>query len=78
MNISSIDQIQTVKKVCKSQVSQMQSEPLDVCSISSESKKKAEWVEMLKSMPDIREEKIIAASSSVDMQTLAYLIATEA
>ncbi|MCC5831553.1 MAG: hypothetical protein JJU12_00720 [Chlamydiales bacterium] len=49
---------------------------VDTLSISSESEKKAIWVEMLKEMPDLRPEKIEEAlnSTSPSSQKLAYII----
>jgi hypothetical protein len=60
MEISGIDKVQTIKKV-EIQEGVQPAHIEDTVIISSESKKKAEWVEMLKQMPDIRDDKIAAA-----------------
>lgn len=57
MEITGIDKIQTIKKAGESQEIQ-KADLEDTISISSEAKKRSEWVEMLKQMPDIRQEKI--------------------
>lgn len=57
MEIAKIDKVQTVGKVAQKEGVQA-ARVEDSLTISSESKKKAEWVEMLKAMPDIRPDKI--------------------
>ena len=71
MEIVGVDKIQTVKKVgLKEGVQATRIE--DSVGISSESKKRADWVEMLKQMPDIRLEKIDAALAT-DAHSTAIL-----
>lgn len=57
MEITGIDKIQTIRKSGENQEIQ-KTDLEDTISISSEVKKRSEWVEMLKQMPDIRQEKI--------------------
>jgi hypothetical protein len=54
------------------------SQPVDRLSISSQSEKKAMWVEMLKEMPDIRPERIEESlrSTPPSSQDLAFKILT--
>lgn len=59
MEINGIDQIQSLKMIGKSNISSSISIE-DTLSISAESQKKAEWVEITKAMPDLRTEKIEA------------------
>jgi hypothetical protein len=63
MDVSAVEKIQTVNKTVSQEAVQT-AKLEDTLSISSDVQKKAEWVEMLKQMPDIRQEKIAAALSS--------------
>lgn len=60
MEITGLDTIQTVKKVGHKEAVQ-EARVEDTVAISAEAKKRAEWVDMLKQMPDVRPEKIAAA-----------------
>lgn len=60
MEITGIDTIQTVKTVGPKEAIQA-ARVEDTVTISTDAKKRAEWVEMLKQMPDVRPEKIAAA-----------------
>lgn len=64
MEISGIDRVHTVNKLGTSEKVTASTIVSDTLSISSDAQKKAEWVEMLKSMPDVRPEKIQAALSN--------------
>jgi hypothetical protein len=57
MEISSIDKIRTLNKAIKKEGVQA-ARIEDTLSISTEGQKKAEWVEMLKKMPDMRADKV--------------------
>ncbi|MFC2049144.1 flagellar biosynthesis anti-sigma factor FlgM [Chlamydiota bacterium] len=62
MEINGITTIQTLNKASpKEGVQAARIE--DKVTISSDAKKRAEWVEILKQMPDVRPEKIVAALS---------------
>lgn len=61
MEISGIDKLQSLKKVTPKEGVQHAARVDDTVAISSESKKRAQWVEMVKNMPDVRAEKIQAA-----------------
>lgn len=62
MEISGIEKVQSLKKLVPKEGIQA-ARVEDTLTISTEAQKKAEWVEMLKKMPDIRPEKIEAALS---------------
>lgn len=57
MEISCIDKMTTAQKVIKKEAVQT-AKIEDRVTISPEAKKRAEWVEALKKMPDIRAEKL--------------------
>ncbi len=78
MEISEIQKSKSVGKLQKNEGVRQQAKIEDRLSISSESAKRAEWVEMLKEMPDIRPEKIEAAfKSEPSSLELAYKILSE-
>ena len=60
MELSEIDKVQTVKKIHKKEAT-ASAKIEDTLSISSEAQKKADWVDKIKKLPDIRPEKIEAA-----------------
>ncbi len=76
MEITGIDTLQSVRKLgSKEGVQATRLE--DSVAISGEAKKRAEWVEMLKQMPDIRSEKVESAvqhraASEVAEQMMHY------
>lgn len=57
MEVNCIDKMRTVQKVVKKEAVQA-AHIEDRLTISQEAQKKAEWVETLKNMPDIRADKI--------------------
>lgn len=59
MEITGIDTIQTVKTIGSKEAIQA-ARVEDTVTISTDAKKRAEWVEMLKQMPDVRSEKVAA------------------
>ncbi len=63
MEVSEIQKAKSASQVQKKE-GISQSKPVDGLSISSESGKKAEWVSMLKEMPDMRPEKMEGALKS--------------
>jgi len=74
MEISEIQKAKSIGQLQKKEGIQ-QTKVVDRLSISSESEKKAIWVEMLKEMPDVRPEKVEAAlNSSPSNQQLAQKI----
>ena len=64
MEISEIHKTKSVGKLQKSESIAPAKRVEDRLTISSESEKRAAWVEMLKEMPDVRPEKIAAALKS--------------
>ncbi len=63
MEVTGIDKVQTLGKIVRKEaIAAARIE--DKLTISAESQKRAEWVEMLKSMPDVRPERIDAALRS--------------
>jgi len=74
MEISEIQKAKSVGKLQRKEGMQLTGKVEDRLSISSESEKKALWVEMLKEMPDVRPEKIEAARALPSSQELAHKI----
>jgi len=62
MEITGIDKIHTVQKAIKKEGIQA-AKIEDTLSISTEAQKRADWVEKLKQMPDIRPEKVASIVS---------------
>jgi|GEM_PF-3293769 Anti-sigma-28 factor, FlgM len=60
MEIAGVNSVHSVKQVIRGEAVQTACIE-DTVAISSEAQKKAEWVEKLKQMPDIRPEKIAQA-----------------
>ena len=60
MEILGVERTQTLQRVSKKEIVP-EVRLADTLTISNESQKRAEWVEKLKQMPDIRPEKIEAA-----------------
>lgn len=75
MEITGVDRIQTLHKThSKEGIAATRLE--DTLTISADAQKKAEWVEKLKNMPDIRPEKIASPHSNKVLSIVAHKIAT--
>ena len=71
MEITGIDTIQTLKTVgSKEAIPAARIE--DTVTISADAKKRAEWVDMLKQMPDVRPEKVVLSHSLISSAELAH------
>lgn len=70
MEVQGIDKTQSVKKLGKGEAVSQSVRVEDSLSISAEAHKRAEWVEALKAMPDVRIDAIETALSSSSWQDL--------